>query len=88
MESSHAINTGELLSLSEQQLVDCATTFFGMPWNGGCNGGSWKKAFGYIAFHPSELEASYPYIGTDNTCYQQRDLGVVSTKVVTPYTKV
>lgn len=36
LEGSHYIATGELLSFSEQQLVDCSGRLFG---NAGCNGG-------------------------------------------------
>ena len=36
LEGAHYIATGELLSFSEQQLVDCAGRLYG---NAGCNGG-------------------------------------------------
>eukprot|EP00003_Mantamonas_plastica_P019629 TRINITY_DN3193_c0_g2_i1.p1 TRINITY_DN3193_c0_g2~~TRINITY_DN3193_c0_g2_i1.p1 ORF type:complete len:194 (+),score=55.12 TRINITY_DN3193_c0_g2_i1:1-582(+) len=41
MESHHALKTGHLLSLSEQQLVDCAQAFK----NNGCDGGLPSQAF-------------------------------------------
>lgn len=41
MEGHHQIATGELLSLSEQQLVDCSSSF----GNAGCNGGEMSAAF-------------------------------------------
>jgi cathepsin L len=35
MESAHAIATGTLLKLSEQQIIDCSTEY----GNSGCGGG-------------------------------------------------
>merc|ERR1719498_2126087 len=56
MEGAHQIKTGELLSLAEQQLVDCS-------WlNLGCNGGMKDRAFSYTKSHPLMLEADYPYV--------------------------
>lgn len=56
MEGAHQIKTGELLSLAEQQLVDCS-------WlNLGCNGGMMDRAFSYTKSHPLMLEADYPYV--------------------------
>lgn len=55
MEGAHFIKTGDLVSLSEQQLVDCS-------WlNLGCNGGMMDRAFSYTKTHPLETEADYPY---------------------------
>lgn len=41
IEGHHAIATGQLLSLSEQQVVDCAGSF----GNEGCDGGDMVPAF-------------------------------------------
>jgi len=55
MEGAHFIATGELLSLSESNLVDCS--FLNM----GCHGGMFKLAFRYAETYPLETEANYPY---------------------------
>ena len=62
MESSHKIASGTLLSLSEQQLVDCSTV------NYGCNGGWPEEGFDYFMTSKSMSEASYPYTAMDGTC--------------------
>jgi len=63
LEGAHFKATGELLSFSEQQLVDCANTL-----NKGCNGGNPLWAFRYLKSHKAELESTYPYFsGTTKT---------------------
>jgi len=55
MEGAHFVATGELLSLSESNLVDCS-------WlNHGCNGGLMPIAFRYAEKHALETEKEYPY---------------------------
>ena len=55
LEGAHFIKTGNLVSLSEQNLVDCS-------WlNHGCKGGSMDLAFLYTEKHQLETEAAYPY---------------------------
>ncbi|VAI36837.1 unnamed protein product [Triticum turgidum subsp. durum] len=59
------IRTGRLMSLSEQQLVDCDV-------NGddeGCAGGLMDNAFEYMVRRGGlTTESSYPYRGTDGSC--------------------
>ena len=43
IEGAYFANTGELLSLSEQQLIDCDVDF-----NKGCNGGDYRLANNYF----------------------------------------
>jgi C1A family cysteine protease len=56
VEGAHAIQQKELLSLSEQHLVDCSRN-----GNLGCNGGLMDNGFTYLQTHAAELETAYPY---------------------------
>lgn len=63
MEGVNAITTGELISLSEQELVDCDTT------NEGCEGGYMDYAFEWVVSNGGvDTESDYPYTGKDGTC--------------------
>jgi C1A family cysteine protease len=59
------LTTGELISLSEQELVDCDTSGVDQ----GCEGGLMDNAFTFIQHnHGLASEANYPYKGVDGTC--------------------
>ena len=64
LEGAWEIATGKLVSLSEQQLVDCASSF----GNQGCNGGLMDNAFQYAEQAAMCTEGSYPYQGTGGSC--------------------
>jgi len=58
IEGAHQIAKNELISLSEQQLLDCSSKF----GNQGCNGGLMPNAFKYVIKNNGiETEATYPY---------------------------
>ncbi|XP_050217052.1 thiol protease aleurain-like [Mercurialis annua] len=74
LEAAYHQAFGKEISLSEQQLVDCAGAFN----NFGCKGGLPSQAFEYIKYNGGlETEAAYPYIGNDSTCkFSKENVGV------------
>lgn len=62
VETQHAIKNGTLLTLSEQQLIDCDES------NNGCEGGYRPNAFRYIRDNGQLMESAYPYRGNDGKC--------------------
>lgn len=65
LESAYAQAFGKNISLSEQQLVDCAGAFN----NFGCSGGLPSQAFEYIKYNGGlETEEAYPYTGSNGLC--------------------
>jgi C1A family cysteine protease len=67
-EGSYQIASGRLVSLAEQQLVDCDTSPYTTDGNSGCNGGWEDRAIAYIGTAGACTESSYPYHATDGTC--------------------
>jgi len=65
IEGAVAIATGKLVSVSEQQLVDCA----GSEGNQGCNGGLMTYAYEWVMKNKGiATQGSYPYTARDGTC--------------------
>lgn len=63
LEGAFTLAGGPLVSIAEQQLVDCAKDI-----NRGCSGGSMDFGLRFAKTHDFCLESSYPYEGKDGTC--------------------
>jgi cathepsin L len=57
IEAQYAQKTGQLIKLSEQNIVDCSQSY----GNSGCGGGTMNNVFNYIKDNGVSTEQSYPY---------------------------
>ncbi|XP_026407391.1 KDEL-tailed cysteine endopeptidase CEP1-like [Papaver somniferum] len=73
-EGINQIRTGKLISLSEQELIDCDRGI-----NVGCGGGLMAYAYEFIVKNGGiSSERDYPYLAADNDCdLQKKNLPVV-----------
>ncbi|CAN1824147.1 Probable cysteine protease RD21B [Linum perenne] len=68
IEGINKIVTGSLISLSEQELIDCDRTY-----DSGCEGGLMDYAFQFIIDNKGiDTEEDYPYLGKDKSCNKQK----------------
>ncbi|KAB7503959.1 Cathepsin L [Armadillidium nasatum] len=73
LEGQHFRKTGKLVSLSEQNIVDCDTKDYG------CGGGFPSDAYEYIAQNGGiDTEESYPYTAKDGPCkFNNETIGAI-----------
>jgi cathepsin L len=64
IEGARKLKTGHLITVSEQQLIDCS----GSEGNQGCQGGTAHGAFLWVLKHGIAAESSYPYTARDSFC--------------------
>ncbi|KAL5576564.1 hypothetical protein UlMin_018263 [Ulmus minor] len=70
------LSNGNLISLSEQELVDCDTS----GTDQGCEGGLMDDAFEFIIGNKGlTTEANYPYKGVDGTCNAKKSAKSAAT---------
>lgn len=82
LEGVNFVTNGNLLNLSEQQLVDCSQAY----GNYGCNGGLMDNAFKYVKDFGIEATTDYPYKAVDQKC--QYDASKKTKVTVTGFTDV
>eukprot|EP00124_Ichthyophonus_hoferi_P003877 Ihof_evm1s372 gene=Ihof_evmTU1s372 len=76
LEGQYAKSTGKLVSLSEQQLVDCSIDY----GNKGCGGGLMDDAFRYLEQHGIEREDDYEYEAVERECRYNQSQTVIKVK--------
>ncbi|KAJ3641087.1 hypothetical protein Zmor_027607 [Zophobas morio] len=74
VEGQLAINRGQLISLSEQNLIDCSTGY----GNAACDGGWMDSAFNYIYDYGIMSESAYPYEAQLDNCRYDASQSVTS----------
>jgi len=64
LEALHFMRTGNFMTFSEQQIVDCSRSY----GNLGCNGGTMDWSFSYVQNNGIESMSDYPYTGRVDAC--------------------
>jgi len=68
IEGINKIKTGSLVSLSEQELIDCDRSY-----NSGCGGGLMDYAFKFVVKNGGiDTEEDYPFREVDGTCNKNK----------------
>jgi C1A family cysteine protease len=81
VEGAYFLSSGKLVSLSEQQLVDCSSSY----GNEGCMGGLMYNSFKYIVDSGICSEKDYSYTAADGTCEKCSEVTKIDSYVdVTP----
>jgi len=75
VEGAWFLSKGQLVSLSEQELVDCAGSY----GNQGCNGGLMDDGFKYVIDNGLCTEDSYEYKASDGTCKKCTEVVKISS---------
>ena len=80
LEGQHSRKAGKLISLSEQNIVDCAFDY----GNEGCMGGWPNAALSYVRYNGGvDTEVSYPYEAVDENCeFNKTDVGSLVSEVI------
>lgn len=81
LEAQLALKTGELITLSEQELLDCSHS------NYGCDGGVVQYAYDYIISSGLSSAENYPTTGSVGSCKHKRHKAVRMEDYysITPY---
>lgn len=72
IESAVAINSGKLLTLSEQNMVSCTKNPKHCGGTGGCQGATAELGIDYVAQMGISDESTYPYRAVTGTCKEMK----------------